>query len=531
PRAGRDAPTGGPRTRRISDRRPTSERELQFFTGCGLWWATTLTIEIVSFVPTLLPENAAFWRLSLGVPAVLIGLSYLTWIPRLSERAQDRWLFGFSFLGAILLLLVLQITPASWAIMMGMLAPVIWAGYFLSLRLAAFIAGSTTLFVLSPLVVDYGGDDAHTVSRLAVFIPAIWVTMFGLHWQKRTLKAEQRHAADLAYVDPLTGLANVRALRERFEELRRCPGEADRIGLLLLDIDNFKSANTRYGHVGGDHALRCVAHQLRRAAASDHLVARIGGDEFAVLIPGADAGQTAEMTRFYRGIVLAADSELGLPGVTLDACVGAAAFPADGRTLEDLLTVADTSMYGEKKRRAKKNPVRPTASPTATTAALTAAQRPTWLSEDTDHAGLDTGRSWSSRLWHDRSSFVRFASSVWVAGSSTVLVALLVPDADRTNATAMYAISGGGLLFALAIFIFNPREHGLIHTGMDAVALVVLTAAVYLSGGANSPVLPLVVVLAVYQGWFMGVSSINWRMLGPTVIVASPVVYDSALGR
>ena len=90
----------------------------------------------------------------------------------------------------------------------------------------------------------------------------------------------QAHADALARQDPLTGLANRRALLEAIES------EPGRVGLLMLDVDDFKRMNTLYGHPGGDRALQFVADCLRAACRAEDVAARLGGDEFAVLARG-----------------------------------------------------------------------------------------------------------------------------------------------------------------------------------------------------------------------------------------------------
>ena len=99
-----------------------------------------------------------------------------------------------------------------------------------------------------------------------------------------------RSRADtLARQDPLTGLANRRALLEAMHDV------SGRVGLLMLDVDDFKATNTRFGHPGGDRALVSVADCLRRTCRSGDLPARLGGDEFAILVRGVDPDGMAKL--------------------------------------------------------------------------------------------------------------------------------------------------------------------------------------------------------------------------------------------
>jgi diguanylate cyclase (GGDEF)-like protein len=163
--------------------------------------------------------------------------------------------------------------------------------------------------------------------------------------QRRALEAE---LCALALQDPLTGLANRNALSAAF---RRCQASAERRGsslnLFLIDLDQFKQVNDRYGHLVGDELLRGVANRLTNAVRTCDLVARVGGDEFVVL--AEDISSDSEEESLRRRIVEALERPIaaGEHEIVARASVGSARFP-DQRSLEDLVRLADESMYAHK---------------------------------------------------------------------------------------------------------------------------------------------------------------------------------------
>lgn len=162
-------------------------------------------------------------------------------------------------------------------------------------------------------------------------------------------RAEQR-LRFLAGHDPLTGAAN-RTLLEtattRAIERARAAGE--RVALVLVDLDRFKELNDALGHAAGDAVLRALARRLREVASERDLVARIGGDEFAILIGGLDpaAGLGPRLALLERRLAEPIALEEG--EVVLGASFGVALWPEDGLDLAGLLARADAAMYRAKR--------------------------------------------------------------------------------------------------------------------------------------------------------------------------------------
>jgi diguanylate cyclase (GGDEF)-like protein len=160
-------------------------------------------------------------------------------------------------------------------------------------------------------------------------------------------KAEAR-IVHLARHDPLTGLANRTLFRQELDAASAQLERGEPFGLLMIDLDRFKSINDSWGHLVGDQLLVEVAARLRATVRSDDLVARLGGDEFAVIvrnIPGA-----AILASLAERVCREAEKPFVIDGNTLlvGASIGIASAPGDGRRSMDLLQAADAAMYAAK---------------------------------------------------------------------------------------------------------------------------------------------------------------------------------------
>src|SRR6201996_1691653 len=148
-----------------------------------------------------------------------------------------------------------------------------------------------------------------------------------------------------AVTDPLTGLYNRRLFSEGFEkELNRARRYGLPLGLVMLDLHRFKEVNDKHGHPGGDEVLRAAATTLKKALRTSDSAFRIGGDEFAVLLPQTDADQSLALSRRIEAVFAETLEKLPL-SVTVSMDHGVATFPLDGEQAEELIRVADERLY------------------------------------------------------------------------------------------------------------------------------------------------------------------------------------------
>jgi diguanylate cyclase (GGDEF)-like protein/PAS domain S-box-containing protein len=161
--------------------------------------------------------------------------------------------------------------------------------------------------------------------------------------------------------DSLTGLANRdRLLVELQSAIEHATEAGHGVALLYLDLDGFKYVNDRGGHDAGDQVLREVAVRLQRGARLDDVLARVGGDEFVVLLPGCrDAKAAQSVADTLRAHLAPPFSLAGGLLFELDASVGVACFPGDGTDADSLLTHADRAMYAIKRQRSARAQAHP----------------------------------------------------------------------------------------------------------------------------------------------------------------------------
>jgi diguanylate cyclase (GGDEF)-like protein len=159
-------------------------------------------------------------------------------------------------------------------------------------------------------------------------------------YQRSTFKAMR--AMRLALTDPLTGLGNHRSFHERLQrELAVAEAEHTPLALCLVDLDDFKTINDRFGHPVGDLVLGQVASRLRQGGESF----RLGGDEFAVLLPRQDERQAAGVAHSIVERVAALDIS-GVGSITVSA--GVATYPTQGTGRDELIRLADSALYWAK---------------------------------------------------------------------------------------------------------------------------------------------------------------------------------------
>lgn len=167
--------------------------------------------------------------------------------------------------------------------------------------------------------------------------------------QLRAQGAEQR-AHQLAYHDPLTGLPNRRALAEALERRTALGEEGVPLGLLIIDLDRFKSINDTYGHDGGDDVLREFAKRLRKNVRGIDLACRFGGEEFVVVMPDTDGAVAEKVAERIRAEIAQAPFAVGDDGKAIEVTVsvGVSSLLKGADSVAALMKRADLALYEAK---------------------------------------------------------------------------------------------------------------------------------------------------------------------------------------
>ncbi len=292
------------------------------------------------------PEQIRRYMRGTIITATLLSVVFGTWGSLLFSDAEPIRSVSISlyvFVGAISCCFCLQALPsAGYLVLLFGVLPVT-IRLFMASQWSLFSIGANFLIVailiLRTLATNHAGFKQVLQSRSDM-----------LAEQKRAQAAEL-DAQKLAYRDPLTGLANRRALSERIDSFLAADEPRGQLYLLLLDLDLFKGVNDAYGHGAGDHLLKAVARRLSSIVEPTGQVYRLGGDEFAITLQSDESFNGIESTMADQLVQeVAAPFPIGRFSHHISASIGISCLPNDAASREELLQHADIAMYDAKSR-------------------------------------------------------------------------------------------------------------------------------------------------------------------------------------
>jgi diguanylate cyclase (GGDEF)-like protein len=309
----------------------------------GLLWLAGAAVAVAGrFLPGA-PDHhdALFW----GLVAITVGYS-IGCITRLIP--WERATMGAHALAVVTLQplvgAALWLTGGADAYMGPMLVlPALYVAYFLPARYAWPLASLEIVTYASPLVTS-DGPHGLLVARTLAYAVAYAGLVATIQFLKSRLVDAERHQHRMARVDPLTGLENRRGFDEALDAAL---ATGQRFTLLLADVDAFKQINDTLGHTTGDRVLRELAAHASAVVRRGDCLARIGGDEFALVAPGAGAESRERLAEDLRAAGRRVDAGMGPVSLTVSVAV----YPDDGTDRSTLMRSLDRDLHAIKDAR------------------------------------------------------------------------------------------------------------------------------------------------------------------------------------
>jgi diguanylate cyclase (GGDEF)-like protein len=268
---------------------------------------------------------------------VALAVTVLMWLA--GARIPRNALFLLGPLGAVMIAWSVATSPGASDAAILYSWPVLWVGCFFGTRQTVAVVLSVAAgHAVALLVLPDGNLDRWCDVMVSVTIVAGVVRSLAA----RNSRLVERLTAE-SRIDPLTGLLNRRGLEERFAvELARAVRERRPLAVVAIDIDHFKSINDDHGHQAGDRALVWLSSRLCEETRGADIVSRVGGEEFVIVLPGADGPSTLEFAERVRQAIQDSDTEIPM---TISAGVASALAPSTAHTLLD---AADRALYAAK---------------------------------------------------------------------------------------------------------------------------------------------------------------------------------------
>jgi diguanylate cyclase (GGDEF)-like protein len=226
--------------------------------------------------------------------------------------------------------------------------PTLYVAYFFPPGLAWPLAVIEIATYFTPFAYSGASDRHLLVGRTVMYAAAYAGLVATIQYLKAHLVAAEQRQRRMAHEDPLTGLPNRRAFDLALDD---CVAAGRPFSVLLVDVDRFKAINDTFGHTVGDEVLRAIATSARCSVRASDTLARIGGDELALVAPGAGVDGAARLASALHGAVVSVCPVDGAAPVTLT--ISCASYPEDGVDRDALLLAADRRLHEVKDMRAR----------------------------------------------------------------------------------------------------------------------------------------------------------------------------------
>lgn len=382
-----------------------------------------------------------------------------------------------------------------------------YCAYFMGPARAARQVLIGTALMWAPAVYDFSTlAQTNFVARALVMTAVLWSMVVLIARNRHLTLTAELTARRLALTDPLTGVANLHTFTE---ELNEAVAAAERqqglLGVAFVDVNGLKAANTVYGHAGGDQLIRRTAEALLSVSGDRDQVARVGGDEFAVLVSGADFERMHEFESDFAVALTRQGAAIGGQSVELSASIGTAVFPDDGRTLDDLMEVADGRMYDSKA-------ALPTRLPTPGTSGGRV------LSDQPAEA--------TSRIEALLTGGAPAASVAWLLAGAMIGAAGSMVSGANVHPRLAFAISGACVAVAGILAIVSGAHRRRAENLSNTLAVILAIPAIYATGGAATPILPLAYLVVAHAAYALSARGAALRTAAMLAILVATLLYN-----
>ena len=320
------------------------------------------TVLVVALWSSSQRQLAMVWAATVLIFCLHAGLRHWKSVHTSSSYASRRAVFrairNALFLGSLWAAMPLTFfsgaSPGGQVVIACLCAGMLGGGAFVLAGIpVAAVAFTAPIVIASSIAIGSSGDVAYLLVAVLMvsYISVLWRGIYVHALQLTRRVSAQVNAESKIRRDELTNLPNRLALFEALESaFARLARSGETFAVLYIDLDDFKNVNDRYGHAAGDKLLVQVAQRFKDCAREIDVVARLSGDEFAIVVTGVANATT--VTTLANRIVGSLDASFLVDGVEIStgACVGIALAPADGATAELLLKCADEALYDAKRR-------------------------------------------------------------------------------------------------------------------------------------------------------------------------------------
>lgn len=405
--------------------------------------------------------------------------------------------------------------------------PVMYSAFFLSRKIVIFVVAAACVAAAAPLFYDNNALDAHWLSRWIVIAATAGTLAAVLFAHKRRLHKAEFRARREALTDPLTGVLNRLGFETALSPFVDERGRWTENGaLVLIDIDDFKAFNTQYGHAGGDAVICSVASAIARATAGDgHVFARIGGDEFALFVPGIDESD-AKLYADRCMEAVARCSTVELPKTRIFASAGYATSPRDGETVEEVLRAADGAMYLAKASRKSRRQSQPDQRVDISNTGFGLHDRSISLSRDKSRLA-----SLIERVVGDRPEESMAAIVAWIGAATIIAIGMAVPGSPRDHLVAVSVIASFSVVIAVITYFGWRHLKPIFYSTANVVSSAMIGVVVYLTDGSMSPFLPLIFFVIAFAATYFATRAAAVLIGIALFVFTTPFAYLSGDAR